>query len=62
MKEMVALGPGEGNVKSIDNLSRTSLCAEDQHMGLCNNHKMPEGTCCKTKSRIKRRAVFLNIN
>lgn len=54
MKEMVALGLGEGNVKSIDNLSRTSLCAEDQHMGLCNNHKMPEGTCCKTKSRIKR--------
>lgn len=53
---------GEGNVKPIDDLSRTSLCAEDQHMGLCNNHKMPEETCCKIKSGIKRRAIFLKIN
>lgn len=47
-------GMREGDARPIDDLIRTRLCAEDQHMGLCNNHKMPEETCCETKSGIKK--------
>lgn len=39
MNKMVASGMGEDDGKTLDDLSRTSLCVKDQRVGLEHNHK-----------------------
>lgn len=48
MNKMVASGMGEEDGKTLDDLSRISLCAKDQCMGLEPNHKCLREPAAKT--------------
>lgn len=48
MNKVVASGTGEDGGKTLDDLSRTSLCVKDQRMGLEPNHKCLREPAAKT--------------